>query len=473
MNRLSHWFSSHYDRLQEKSYRHAFRTSRFFRKKILRKIPNRFFFASIIVMKAVEIVIGVTLLLLFVSNVDDISDYDYPAIIVWGIFLALMYVYKKTPIRIEQKMRRDLQARNIYQSLKSGNPKPFVFYIRRFFADTGMAVVLDAPWYKNLSPTEGNRPLEQYIADSAPKHLPVIKIGGQRLSQDFGVGTRYYEQEREHQTEAEKECIRESWFSAFKEFAKASERIIILPLVQSDSALLDEIEWLKQHNLLSKVIFIMPPKAKAKFYDLKTGHIKDTQSISDIWAESKRTIQKKLGITIPDYSSKGGFFQFDQNHTALMTTPSGRSWKSKGALRDMLKGKIELSSAEAALQFGLRQLYAIPNLIMFMFISIFILNEADFGDVDTNIVRIFLISVAAYIFVMLRNLYLSFNKIGFVLGAVAVGTFYYVFNDHSPIHLDEISGFANFVLIISVLVVIPAIISYPLYKLFPRTLKLN
>ncbi len=421
MRQLTNFCHATSDKIRDRLYFHSLKTTRFFRRKILRLVPDRFFFAFICLLKFIEIATILGVSFAFVTYIGNFNQYDYMATIVWVAFLLLMDIYKKTPLKIEQKMRRDWQTRFIHRSLNTDNPEPFIFYIRRFFADTGMSILLEKPWYNSLSVEGNSAPLEEFLAKAAPKNLPVVKIGGQRVSQDLGVGTRYFEQEKDSNSEEENERIRKIWWAAFEEFAIASERILILPLVQSGSSLLNEIEWLKSNNLLQKVIFIMPPKGKAKFYNTDSKKITDTLKISKIWSESINTIEEKLGLKMPAYSSKGGFFCIENNLAALATTPQGRKWKSANTLRDMMLGNLKLSPLKATWHFGLRQIYMILYIILFSIPCIIFLSEKDWTDTDTSSSIITLLATATYGIGTLKNLYNSFSLLGFIVAISALG----------------------------------------------------
>ena len=89
----------------------------------------------------------------------------------------------------------------------------------------------------------------------------------------------------------------QSWQRDFRKLAGHAIGVLVVPSYRSGTKW--EIEWLKEQGLLSRCIFVMPPK-------LEFGGI-------DIDAEWTRAVEElqHMGLQLPDYDKKGALVRLD------------------------------------------------------------------------------------------------------------------------------------------------------------------
>ena len=278
------------------------------------------------------------------------------------ILRLLIYINIDVPISLEGKERRDRSAQNILSNIRKGQSQEFIFYIRRFYSDTGIDIRLyndSLISFSNFFPF----PIDNYFWRAAPFKCPVIRIGGK--NQTFSAGTIYFSEDEE-----------KKWRTAFRDLAKASKIILSIPLTEEDSALLTEIEWIKNNNLLHKIVFVMPSKGEFYFFDEETGKPKEVIEIERFWNKSRKTSKDILNIDLPHYSSEGGYIVFpDGNNPRLVCASGGRRWREKDTIKDVLKGNIVPSRLKFSFLFAKTYMKGFLGLLLIWIVLLSLTKE--------------------------------------------------------------------------------------------------
>lgn len=136
------------------------------------------------------------------------------------------------------------------------------------------------------------------------------------------------------------------WRSSFREICSKAKIIFVLPLVTRESALFEEIQFLKANGFLYKSVFLMPTQ----------GHIAlegRYVTTSEIWDSSRTLIYRELQVELPKFQNAGGLIQLRGNKAQLASWVGGRAWFSKRVLRNLVDSqKIQISAFRFLIHLG-------------------------------------------------------------------------------------------------------------------------
>lgn len=246
--------------------------------------------------------------------------------------------------KVERKKRRDGAAQEILTRVFDGKTPDYLFYIRRFYSDTGLLIPEKGFSLFSIlrwADVRSEDQVEDLILSGLPREDLALKIGATDDVTDFGLGAVPFDRE-------DKEC----WWAAFKKLTPAARVLVTVPLVDDDSDLLREIDWIKRQGYLEKLVMIMPPNTKVQKQHLHKEY--DSLPLAEIWNASRTKLAQELGLTIPSYVSQGGLVVFDDNEFVLHSWIGGRSWRTKNSLRAVIeKARLRPGSWRSALQFGI------------------------------------------------------------------------------------------------------------------------
>lgn len=199
-----------------------------------------------------------------------------------------------------EQRRRDRRAQailsGVLESAPAGSPRlspvnpqapDYALYLRPF-SSTGS---LEAPnplrrWLP-IFPAYHERErfveLETEMAQALDPFLPLIGLG--RPGEHIGAG-RIAVADRE-------------WRQAFARLAGAARWVIMLPAQAGET--LWELEWLRDHGLLARTVFLMPPGSVTRARGSDGGG-------RERWAEMTGRI-RQLGVPMPDHHDLGMLFR--------------------------------------------------------------------------------------------------------------------------------------------------------------------
>jgi len=136
----------------------------------------------------------------------------------------------------------------------------------------------------------------------------------------------------------------DGWNDTFCDLAKRAKVIFVLPFYTLSTAY--EIRWLKENNVLKKVIFIMPDDVPVGVVgeDFDEKNIFDVDWVSDKW-EKGRKKYAKCGINLPEFCGDGVLFQLDVNGDYKFISILGKS-EIRKALRFVLNNELGSGDGE-------------------------------------------------------------------------------------------------------------------------------
>lgn len=207
------------------------------------------------------------------------------ASVLLGLALVVLGLFLRKRVIVSRQKRNDRTAQEIMTTLRA-NPDAAVpeFYLYlRAFETTGR---LQVPLYLRLRKFSiglwqlVTSDLESYVGDAVGGAVPLIAMG--RPGESVGAG-------RVVATE-------ENWEGDISTLMRRATGILVIP--SSRPGTLWEMDALKRNGLLSKVVFVMPPRTHG-------GGVLDTR---ERW-EAARQILVGHGIEAPEHQERGLLFE--------------------------------------------------------------------------------------------------------------------------------------------------------------------
>lgn len=261
-------------------------------------------------------------------------------------------------ITIEQKMRRDLRARRLLFS-PAAQDENITLLLRRHFSDTGM--LLRKSTYTELfsfltrffSARGFGDQIDDVLFRALRGNSTVIKLSGsarvrecdgrsegqsysRRRIEDLGAGQIFLQSgDEEHDGEPE-------WLATVISLMQRARQIVIIPFADDEASLLDELRNVQKHDLLERVVMIMPPSdALRGKYFTSTGT--GAGSVASLWQDGAKIIEQELSIKLPKYERKGGLVLLSNGQFTLFRSVDGIPWTSAYAIRRLLRAGIARS----------------------------------------------------------------------------------------------------------------------------------
>ena len=173
---------------------------------------------------------------------------------------------------------------------------------------------------------------ERVLAEAAEKGLPLVALG--RPGEQIGAGRIMTSEER--------------WKEDIELLATAALVIFLFPSTRPGT--LWETDWLMQHAMIKKTIFVMPPMRKKSIFFKSGGQTYDWRSI---WPELVSTIRNR-GIEFPKYEDKGELFTLGNDLRVSVSTKlraaDHRFWMMRDIRRQLMAMADQLRSARLGSQ---------------------------------------------------------------------------------------------------------------------------
>lgn len=233
-----------------------------------------------------------------------------------GVGLILVaWLTRGAMLKIRQR-RNDSIAAGIMQSLRTdpGRPHSDFFLYLRAFETTGR---LNIPLYLRLQQFGASagrlltNDVESYVSGAIRRVAPLIALG--RPGEVDGAGRILSKDER--------------WMTDILLLLKACKAILMVPSDRPGT--LWEIEAIRREGLLSKCVFMMPPRSKKGGLDTH-----------ERW-ESARRGMAELGLEAPEYQDTGMLFVLAPNGKVAEVEPIllGSKRQVRRSLRRLLDDK--------------------------------------------------------------------------------------------------------------------------------------
>jgi hypothetical protein len=214
-------------------------------------------------------------------------------------------LYRADVLRAQQ--RRDDHATRLAQAVLAGEPvEQFALYLRPFVSTDRLMV---QPLPSTISEVPVYLDVETLLARSFRGTVPVIALG---QSGDTVEG-------------AARVLVRDdNWRETVEALARRAEFIAMVPL--SRPGTMGELEWLKQSELLNKVLFIMPEiphetpsgvvstqETDDRIFDAGVRQFDASIHMLDLpneWLEVQR-VAEKFGLEFPTLAAVGALYTMD------------------------------------------------------------------------------------------------------------------------------------------------------------------
>jgi hypothetical protein len=215
----------------------------------------------------------------------------------------------------EGQDRREAAAKDLARRIMAGEraPSPFSLYLRPF-ASTGRLPAQPSPpedW--NVTVPPGHLDVETLFDRALRDRCPILALGHRG---DIAEGA------------ARIATSNEEWRSLMAALAEKAALIIMVPLASPSTSW--ELGWLTEHDLLGKVLMVMPetrlPVSSGYTFSMeKNDRIFDWDRIFmieradteqhqiDLFTEWRQAIQaaRDIGVELPVYASVGALFTID------------------------------------------------------------------------------------------------------------------------------------------------------------------
>ncbi len=204
--------------------------------------------------------------------------------------------YRNQAARVEQQVR-NLQAREIYDSLAAGEKPDFTLFLRPFDSADQYLLPLDnkagflVDMIKRTPGEENVITVEDALATALRESYPLLAF--ERDERAIGPG--------------QVQVPDESWQKEFQSLARAARLVVAMPLVTEFMEL--EVTHLQEEGLLSKCLFIMPPEAyfgKGKF---------DWEKVREVYGRHE--------LEFPEQDIDGMIFTLASSGSLKQTLPLG------------------------------------------------------------------------------------------------------------------------------------------------------
>jgi hypothetical protein len=229
--------------------------------------------------------------------------------------ISAAWLTRGAMLKIRQR-RNDSIAAAIMQSLRTdpGTPRGDFFLYLRAFETTGR---LNIPLYLHLQQFGASagrlltNDVESYVSSAIRRVAPLIALG--RPGEADGAGRILSKDER--------------WMADVLLLLKRCKAILVMPSHRPGT--LWEIEAIKREGLLSKCVFMMPPRSKKGGLDTH-----------ERW-ESARRGMAELGLEAPEYEDSGMLFVLAPNGKVAEVEPIllGSKRQIRKSLRRLLDDK--------------------------------------------------------------------------------------------------------------------------------------
>lgn len=221
--------------------------------------------------------------------------------------------YRADVLRAQQ--RRDVHATRLAQAVRASEPvERFALYLRPFIStDRLMAQML--PTHMQMSEVPVHLDVETLLARSFRATVPVIALG---TSGDTVEGA------------ARVTVSDDKWRETVEALARRAEFIAMVPL--SRPGTMWELEWLKQSDLLNKVLFIMPEtpheapsgvvswqESDDRIFDVGMRRYEASAHMLDLpkeWLEVER-VARRFGLEFPPLAAVGALYTMNPTTGAV------------------------------------------------------------------------------------------------------------------------------------------------------------
>jgi hypothetical protein len=208
----------------------------------------------------------------------------YRAFWVLGIAACVCLVLSiplRRAILYTRQERHDVAARRLLEDLRAGKApecKEFFVYLRSF-ETTGR---LKPPFFFTVFVFERlhTNELESFLALALEKQGPVVALG---VPEEAIGAARILDGEA-------------SWKADIQMLLRRAAGVLVLPSAHEGTKW--EIQFLKQENLLSKCVLLMPPRTRQ--FDWRSK-----------WEQAAQALQQ-YSITLPEYNERGLLFTLDE-----------------------------------------------------------------------------------------------------------------------------------------------------------------
>ena len=182
--------------------------------------------------------------------------------------------------------QRGLDAEEIVETLRAGNtPPPYACFLRAFEHDPY--------FYVDLQEELQRLDLEGVLADlCADAGLAPVALSGEE-SKAIGAGRV--------------DATAEEWQDAAALLMANAEVLIVLP--GWSEGMLWELRYLREHALLDRALFVMPPGDPER--DVFAVYRGEDFEVERRW-ENARAAMSRLGVTLPPYDPCGGLLSVDE-----------------------------------------------------------------------------------------------------------------------------------------------------------------
>ncbi len=205
--------------------------------------------------------------------------------------------------RIEEARNKSTESlfHRVFERLESGSVPDYVLFLRPFQGTGTLDTQAD----------EEALDLETILARALrPRWL--VGLGSRMERSIVGAGRVYFRDDE--------------WWDSLRLLAKSANGIIIVP--SEHEGTLKEIRWLHEERLLSKCVFVMPPRPGqggwyVNVHGSSTVHIKDyaAPDPAQLWSTARAALRDSPGIELPPYMSEGALLALDAEGRVVKIQP--------------------------------------------------------------------------------------------------------------------------------------------------------
>lgn len=249
---------------------------------------------------------------LFPWMVGEFLDFSFwPQTLCWfgSVFLGAVLNEVRTVEQAGELARRAQRAQALNRQLLDAPPgeRPaFALYLRRFVS-TG---TLDT---QQVGGDADSLDLETVLSQALRPELQLIGLNRPQAAAIVGADYLF--------------GADADWKATFHRLAAEATLIVLLPPERGST--LSEIAWLKEQDLLSRVIFVMPEtvdrdgRYAATTLPGQTLTVREERFVDHAagWATARAAVLAQTGLDLPVYQPSGALFTIDRTHGVRQLEP--------------------------------------------------------------------------------------------------------------------------------------------------------
>jgi hypothetical protein len=267
-----------------------------------------------------------------VGGISEVNaSYGAATILVWSflaVLLATVGLFIQSKEQRVVQRERDRKAARILTAILEENSSRFFLYLRPFFLTAHVPLKnprrSEIPMVLSYHSEPRTIDFETLLERSVRRFAPLVAIGRQGVV--IGAGRI---------TLADTE-----WKARLEVLAQSAELIFVIPSQTSGTKW--EVARLKEMGLISKCIFVMPPKPNPgrpqvlSLWPLKLRQV--TLDTPNLWQQAADAL-REMGLNPPPYSDGGLLFMFDASGV-ISTAKTFKLSNFANAIADLRNGLL-------------------------------------------------------------------------------------------------------------------------------------